>query len=94
MIKNNLYLLVGNFFLIISFYLAYLLRGSDFVDVKLFVFVILISVSTDIGGFLFGKLFKGPKLTKISPNKTYEGLFGGIFFSNLLSCIFSVAIRK
>ena len=38
-------------------------------------FLILIGISTDFGGYLFGKSFKGPKLTKISPNKTYSGVF-------------------
>jgi phosphatidate cytidylyltransferase len=37
--------------------------------------------STDIGGYVFGKIFKGPKLTKISPKKTYAGMIGGIFLS-------------
>jgi phosphatidate cytidylyltransferase len=38
-------------------------------------------VATDIGGYIFGKLFKGPKLTKLSPNKTYAGMIGGFFLS-------------
>ena len=39
---------------------------------------------TDIGGYLFGKLFKGPKLTKLSPNKTYAGMIGGYVLSLVL----------
>ena len=35
-------------------------------------------IASDIGGFIFGKIFKGPKLTKISPNKTYSGAIGSI----------------
>ena len=35
-------------------------------------------IASDIGGFIFGKIFKGPKLTKISPNKTYSGSIGSI----------------
>jgi phosphatidate cytidylyltransferase len=38
----------------------------------------LISIFTDIGGYIFGKFFKGPKLTKISPNKTYSGVAGSL----------------
>ena len=38
-------------------------------------------IATDIGGYIFGKTFKGPKLTKISPNKTYAGMFGSFFLS-------------
>ena len=46
--------------------------------------VILICIFTDIGGYIFGKIFKGPKLTKISPNKTYSGLIGGLFLPLLI----------
>ena len=38
-------------------------------------------IASDIGGFIFGKFFKGPKLTKISPNKTISGAIGSIIFS-------------
>ena len=44
-------------------------------------------ISSDIGGILFGKFFKGPKLTKISPNKTISGSLGSFFLSVLLSSI-------
>tara|TARA_X000000950_G_C13762690_1_gene597516 strand:- start:176 stop:829 length:654 start_codon:yes stop_codon:yes gene_type:complete len=45
------------------------------------IFLILICISTDIGGFIFGKLVGGKKLTKISPKKTYSGVFGSFFLS-------------
>ena len=51
-------------------------------------FIILICVFTDIGGFLFGKIFKGKKLTKISPNKTYSGLIGSYILSLILTAFF------
>jgi phosphatidate cytidylyltransferase len=41
-------------------------------------------IASDIGGFIFGKIFKGPKLTKISPNKTYAGSIGSLIFSLLI----------
>ena len=44
-------------------------------------FIILICISTDIGGFIFGRLLGGKKLTQISPNKTYSGVFGSFFLS-------------
>ena len=47
--------------------------------------VIFISICSDIGGFTFGKIFKGKKLTKISPNKTYSGMYGSFILSVLLS---------
>ena len=46
-------------------------------------------ISTDIGGYVFGKIFKGPKLTKISPNKTYSGVIGGYTLSLISLIIFS-----
>ena len=49
--------------------------------------VILICISTDIGGFVFGKTFKGSKLIKISPNKTYSGMIGS-FFLSIISAFF------
>ena len=44
-----------------------------------FIFLLLICTSTDIGGFVFGKLIGGKKLTKISPNKTYSGVWVHLF---------------
>ena len=43
--------------------------------------ILLTCISTDIGGYIFGKILKGPKLTKISPNKTYAGVIGGYILS-------------
>jgi len=50
--------------------------------------VLLICIGTDIGGYLFGKFFKGPKLTEISPNKTYSGVLGSYIISIISSFIF------
>jgi len=46
-----------------------------------FVFVLSICIFSDIGGFIVGKSIKGPKLTKISPNKTISGSIGSVLFS-------------
>jgi phosphatidate cytidylyltransferase len=79
----------GFIFLSLSFLSAFILR-DDFNEKGelLIFFLILIGISTDFGGYLFGKTFKGPKLTKISPNKTYSGVFGSyivsIFFTYFL----------
>tara|TARA_X000000950_G_C13769754_1_gene600455 strand:+ start:246 stop:875 length:630 start_codon:yes stop_codon:yes gene_type:complete len=67
----------GFIFLLFAFYTFYHLSIQQF----LLIFVILICISTDIGGYIFGKIFKGPKITKISPNKTYAGMFGGYLLS-------------
>ena len=55
---------------------------STFDGVKVLLFILLTGcVASDIGGFVIGKTFKGPRLTKISPNKTYSGFFGAIFLT-------------
>ena len=76
MVKKKQLKYLGTLFLIFSFFTFYEISA-----VYLWSFVLLVCVSTDIGGYVFGKLFKGPKLTKISPNKTYSGMIGGYFFS-------------
>ena len=50
----------------------------------LIIYIILISIMTDIGGLFVGKIFKGKKLTKISPNKTISGSIGSFVFSLFL----------
>ncbi len=76
---------VGILYLLFCSYSALVLRdrGAD-----LLFFVILICISTDIGGYVFGRLFKGPKLIKISPNKTYAGMIGSFFLSFTTGLIF------
>ena len=74
--EKKLYKILGIIFLILSFYAAFVLRM--YAGLNFFLFIILISIFTDIGGYIFGKFFKGPKLTKISPNKTYSGVIGSL----------------
>ena len=50
--------------------------------------ILFICIFTDIGGYIFGKIFKGPKLTKISPKKTYAGVIGGYLFAIIFMTIF------
>ena len=75
--KNNLFRLLGIIFLFFSFYSAHEFRENE--NYKDFLFIITICIFTDIGGYIFGKIFKGPKLTKISPKKTYSGVLGSFF---------------
>ena len=72
--KNNLLKFLGIIFLIFSFYTAFEFRVNE--DYKDFLFIVTICILTDVGGYIFGKILKGPKLTKISPKKTYAGVFG------------------
>ena len=83
--KKNYYIF-GIIFLCISFYLTYSLRNNpNDISFSFFIFVIIICITTDIGGYIFGKIFKGPKITKISPNKTYSGMIGSYFFAIISS---------
>ena len=85
--KNKYFIkIMGIIFLASSFYLAYLLRIDE--GYYVFIFVILISVFTDIGGYSFGKFLKGPKITKISPNKTYAGVIGGLLTPLIVGFIY------
>ena len=88
MSRNKEYKILGIIFLILSFYTAYYLRNEYYGDYLYFVMILFICISTDIGGYLFGKFFKGPKLTKISPKKTYAGVIGGYLFSILFMTLF------
>ena len=64
----------------------FFLRNEEGADRTLLYFAITICVSSDIGGYVFGKIFKWKKLTSISPKKTISGVFGSYFFS--LVCYF------
>ena len=86
MSKNKAYHFLGHIFLLFSFYSAFLIR-EDLNGLTLFLSILLICILTDIGGYIFGKIFMGPKLTKISPKKTYAGVLGGYFFSIILTNI-------
>ena len=89
--KNKLYFILV--FLLFYLLLLVIITWDIFVfeheDMNLIFFLIVsICISTDIGGFFFGKIFKGKKLTKISPNKTYSGLIGSYVLSLLATTIF------
>jgi phosphatidate cytidylyltransferase len=85
--KKNYIYLIG--LLILLFFFLSLLKIYNLEDYKLkFLWLILIAWLTDIGGYIFGKLFGGPKLIKISPNKTWSGAFGSLILSQFACLIF------
>jgi phosphatidate cytidylyltransferase len=43
--------------------------------------ILVATFLSDIGGYVFGRILKGKKLTKISPNKTYSGSIGSVIFA-------------
>ena len=87
MSKKKSYRIFGFIFLFLSFYTIYKLRID--LNEYWFLLLVIICVSTDIGGYVFGKIFKGPKLTKFSPNKTYAGMIGGYLLSILSAIIYA-----
>ena len=79
--------------IIILIFLCYLkiftfLTLTEVLGNKSFLYIIICTcIFSDIGGYVVGKSFKGKKLTKISPNKTYSGMIGSYFFSLLFVVI-------
>ena len=87
--KEKKYNKFGFIFLFFSFLCIYNLRINSEENYIFFLFIITICISTDIGGYVFGKSFKGPKLTRHSPNKTYAGALGSFIFSISSMLIFN-----
>ena len=89
---NKFYLFFSNLFFsfyIFSFFSIFVFISGYF-QFKILLFLLLLGcIGSDLGGYIFGKIFKGPKLTKISPNKTYAGAIGSIVFTSLIFLSFS-----
>ena len=86
-IKNKSYQIISNvFFITYIFLFCYMfLFFSNYIQLKIILFSLLLGcIASDIGGFIFGKIFKGPKLTKISPNKTISGSVGSLFLTSII----------
>ena len=78
---------IGVCYLLFAFASAYLLREKF--SLGLLILVLIICIFTDLGGYIFGKVFKGPKLIKISPKKTFSGALGGFILSLVAALIYS-----
>ena len=66
------------------------LRNDTASSFVLLIWVIILTISSDVGGYVFGKFFKWKKLTKISPKKTLSGVLGSFIFS--LGSVFLLGI--
>ena len=88
--KNLMFNIIANIVLIFSLYAFYNLRGDTNYSLITLYWILSVNFLSDIGGYTFGRLFKGKKLTKISPNKTYSGSIGSIFFSSSSLPLFEV----
>ena len=88
-IKKILKIFFNIFFIIyITAFCYFFYSLSSYFFTKIILFTLMLGcVASDIGGYLFGKFFKGRKLTKISPNKTYSGAIGSVILANISICI-------
>ena len=88
MSKQNIQKIFGLSFIIISFYTIFLIRNDFDQDYFHILLIAIICISTDTGGYIFGKLLKGPRLTKLSPNKTYSGVIGSFLLATIITILF------
>ena len=85
--KKNAIFFLG--LIVLFVFLLSLLRIYNFEEFNLtFLWLIVLTWLSDTGGYIFGKLFGGPKLTQISPNKTWAGAIGSIILSQFAFLIF------
>ena len=73
--------------LILALFSIYYLREENLFSFCVLIWIIILCICSDIGGYFFGKIFKWKRLTKISPKKTLSGALGSFIFS-LFSLLF------
>ena len=91
--KINSFIFLNLFIFYICLFASqiYFFLGSEFENKQIvFLFILLICIFTDVGGYIFGNLIKGKKLTTISPNKTYAGMFGSFICSLIICTLFII----
>ena len=79
--KRKLSIILLDGILLLSLLSILHLRNDTASSFILLIWVIILTISSDIGGYVFGKIFKWKKITKISPNKTLSGVIGSFIFS-------------
>ena len=79
--KRKLTIILIDLILVISLLAVLFLRNDTASSFFLLLWVIILTILSDVGGYVFGKLFKGKKISKISPNKTLSGVIGSFVFS-------------
>tara|TARA_Y100000817_G_scaffold242963_1_gene194956 strand:- start:841 stop:1494 length:654 start_codon:yes stop_codon:yes gene_type:complete len=86
-IKNNFLKILSNsiFLIYLSVFSIFFSYFAIYIQTKIILFILLFGcIGSDIGGYIFGKILKGPKLTKISPKKTISGSIGSFLFTFLI----------
>ena len=94
--KTNSFIFLNLFIFYICLFASqiYFFLGGEFEKKQIvFLFILFICIFTDIGGYIFGNLIKGKKLTTISPNKTYAGMFGSFICSSIICTLFIIYLN-
>ena len=80
--KNFNFISISGFVIILlSIFFAYYLRGNDTKSKTIFLWIVFVCFFSDSGGYFVGRYFGGKKISKISPKKTYAGMYGSFIFS-------------
>ena len=88
--KQLLLIIVSLIYLVIFSLIIILFLSQSFETNKIkILFILFICIATDIGGYFFGNIIGGRKITKISPNKTYAGLIGSFIFALFIGYFFN-----
>ena len=81
--KRKLSIIIIDVILVMAL-LAFLhLRNDTASSFFLLLWIVILTIFSDVGGYIFGKIFKGKKISKISPNKTISGIIGSFIFAVL-----------
>ena len=88
--KKNSNILFLDLVLILALFSIYYLAENSFWSL---LWVIILVICSDVGGYAFGKIFKWKKLTNISPKKTVSGVLGSFIFSLLSVFIIQLVIE-
>jgi len=92
--KKNSTIFSLDLILILSLFSIYYLRDHNALSFKLLIWFIILTICSDVGGYVFGKVFKWKKLTKISPQKTLSGVLGSCVVSLFSLFIMEITIQS
>ena len=81
--KRKISIIILDIILVSALLCIYHLRIDTASSFILLIWVIILTICSDVGGYIFGKIFKWKKLTKISPKKTLSGVLGSFILSLL-----------
>ena len=89
LILRYFYKIISLMYLSILIYFILIIKSNRDESEIFIIYSILVSIMSDTGGLIIGRIFKGKKLTKISPKKTISGSLGSFIFSLCLIPFFT-----